>query len=242
MASSRPSDPSNSRPNAPQTRDNRISAGHRPDDERFRRLAELIAAAPHNLVARGERAEIYDRHVLEGVALAGLLAPTGRWMDLGTGGGLPGLVLALCHPDVEWTLVDATAKKVEAVRGFARALELTNVYAVHGRAETLAHDPRFRGTYDGLVARAVAPLPTLVELSRGFLGDTGALVAVKGPGWAAELAAAEPALRRLAVQVESTVRLESEARASWVVTMRAQGPPPDGFPRRDGVPKADPLR
>ena len=163
-------------------------------------------------------------------------------MDLGTGGGLPGLVLAYRHPAVQWVLVDATAKKVDAVRRFAATLDLNNVTAVQGRAESLAHDVAHRGVYQGVVCRAVAQLPVLTELARGFLCDRGLLVAMKGPNWSAELDRAQAAIRILKFGAVHTERLPLADRSSWLVTMRADGPPPAGFPRRDGLPKQQPLQ
>lgn len=232
-------DPGN---NAPHSAFQRVPAGQRPVDPRLERLATLISTSPHNLVAAGERAHVYQRHLLECDTLADHLSPSGRWMDLGTGGGLPGLVLAHRFPAVAWTLVDATAKKVAAVQSFAEDLGLENVQAVHGRAESLAARREFRGEFNGVVTRAVAPLPTLVELCRGFVRDGGVVVAVKGPTFQAELAAASAALRTLRLELVSTERLDVSTRESWVVTMRANGAPPPGYPRRNAVPKADPIR
>lgn len=231
-----------SNPNARESGDKRVSAGQGHVPASLKRLAQLISTSPHNLVSRSERDEVLRRHVLECDALASLLTPAGRWMDLGTGGGLPGLVLAFRHPDVRWTLLDATAKKVAAVVAFAQDLNLTNVDAVAGRAEWLAHESAYRGEFAGVVTRAVAPLAVLTELCRGFLRPDGLLVALKGPAWQEELQAAAGALRVLRLSVVSTERLPVSVRDSWVVTMRAHGTPPAGFPRRDGLPKADPLR
>ena len=240
------SDPESDHPDrpaiAPQTRNERVSAGQTADAEPLERLARLLATSPHNLVSRNEREHVLERHIRESDDLAAAVTPTGRWMDLGTGGGLPGLVLALRHPDVSWLLVDATAKKVAAVQEFAEDLGLRNVRTQAGRAETLAHEAALRGAFDGVVARAVAPLATLAELARGFLRDGGRLVALKGPAYTEELAGAERALDLLRLRVESTQRLPTVARESWVVTMRAEGTPPAGYPRRDGLPKSDPLR
>ena len=123
------------------------------------RLAALIASSPHNLVARGDRPRILETHIDECVRLAKVLPlqPDSSWMDLGTGGGLPGLVLAVLRPDVRWTLVDSVGKKVAAVRAFASDLALSNVTAVRARAEALAHDADHRAAYDGVTSRAVAP-------------------------------------------------------------------------------------
>ena len=220
----------------------RVSAGQNDAPAALVHLARLIAESPHNLVSAAERATVLQRHVLEAAAVARAVSPAGRWMDLGTGGGLPGLVLAWRHPDVRWTLVDATAKKVAAVRASADELQLRNVTVVQARAEALAWDPEHRGTYGGVVARAVAPLVTLLELACGFLRQGGDLVAIKGPGWRDELLAAGGAARVLGFSHVHSERLESEARETWLVTMRAEGQPPAGFPRRNGLPKSDPLR
>lgn len=216
------------------------SGGH---DVAYDRLADLIASAPHNLVSRRERATVRDVHVPECLAVGQLLdpAPGDRWMDLGTGGGLPGLVLAVAWPEVEWTLIDATAKKVELVRGFARTLGLHNVRALAGRAEVLARREALRGCYDGVVSRALARLVVAAELSRGFVRPGATVAAVKGPRWREELDQARPVLADLRLRYVSTTPLPTAARATCLVTMRADGPPPAAFPRRDGVPRSQPL-
>lgn len=213
------------------------------DDARLARVAELIVGSPHNLVSRAERPRVATVHVPEAVALVPHLeARSGsRWLDLGTGGGLPGLVLAICLPEVSWVLLDSVAKKVAAVESFAAELALENVTAVAGRAEDLAHLPGWRGAFDGVVARAVAPLPVLLELSRGFLPDGGRLAAVKGPTWEDELGASEEAMRVLGWHHSGTLGIKEAVRPTWLVTMQAVGSIPRRFPRRPGVPKASPI-
>jgi 16S rRNA (guanine527-N7)-methyltransferase len=210
--------------------------------DRLRRLVELIAAAPHNLVSRRERGTLADVHVPEclGVGRALTPEPGSRWMDLGTGGGLPGLVLAIAWPQASWTLVDGTAKKIAAVGEFAAALGLENVATISGRAETLARAPDLRGAFDGVVSRALARLVVAVELSRGFVRPGGRIACVKGPRWREEVAEAEPALPGLAVAAVGCTPITDTARATVLVTMRAAGPVPDDVPRRDGVPAAKP--
>ena len=230
-----------SQANRRETTAERVSAGQSSVPDALLRLGAMIAEAPHNLVARGDRGAMWNRHLAECDALASTLTPTGTWMDLGTGGGLPGLVLAWHHRDVSWTLVDATAKKVAAVTEFASLLGLTNVRALQGRAEQLAQLPEHRAHYDGVVARALAPLAVLAELARGFLPDGGLLVSMKGPAVHSELAGARQALRTLRLHLVHTEQLPVPGRASWVVTMRAEGPPPVGYPRPDGTPRRQPL-
>lgn len=211
--------------------------------ERLRLLADLIASSPHNLVSRRDRADVLGLHLEECAALAGMLPvkPGARWIDVGTGGGLPGLVLALCRPDTEWTLLDATRKKVEAVRSFAAALGLRNVIALHDRAERLAHQDGMRGRFEGAVSRALGPLPVVMELCRGFVAPGGTIAAVRGPQWAAEVERARPAARLLRIADLHALPVPVAARPTWVVTMRADGPAPQGCPRPDGIPRTRPL-
>lgn len=164
-----------------------------------------------------------------------------RWLDLGTGGGLPGLVLGVVRPDVRWTLVDATRKKVETVGAFAAELGLDNVRVAAGRAETMARDEGFRAAFDGVVARALARLAVAAELARGFLRPGGLLAVVKGSAWRAELAGAGDALRALRFSDAAVTDIGDAVRPTWLVTMRAQGETPRAYPRRDGVPRARPL-
>ena len=216
-----------------------------PPDVRARldALGALLAGAPHNLLSAGDRAHVLDRHLLPSWIVAGELActPAARWLDLGTGGGLPGLVCALRYPGTSFVLLDATAKKVHAVAQFARALGLRNVQARAGRAEDLAHERGLRGAFDGVVSRAVARLVVLQELARGFLRPEAPLVAVKGPAVEAELREAA-AGRKMLRYGEPEVRWRTSGeRAIVLVTMRARGAPPRGFPRAPGRPRTDPL-
>lgn len=178
-----------------------------------------------------------DRHVGEARRLGQSLGEiSGRWMDLGTGGGIPGLVLACLHPQAEWVLVDATQKKASEVQRFAVELDVA-CRVVTGRAEDLAWQPELREGFNGVVARGVATLRVLVELARGFLVEGGRLIAVKGASAEQEMGAARGALDRTSMEVESVGWLSPETQ---LVTVRAVGGAPEGVPRRPGVPQRRP--
>lgn len=138
----------------------------------------------YNLTSIDTRAAMITHHLLDSLAASGDLQGT-RIADLGTGAGFPGLPLALVHPQRQFTLIDATAKKIRFVAHAARALGLGNVHPLHARAEAL-HPQR---PFDTIVARAVASLPELAALAAPLSGPGTHLLAYKGQRPEAELAA-----------------------------------------------------
>jgi 16S rRNA (guanine527-N7)-methyltransferase len=171
--------------------------------DRLERFARLVASSPHNLVSKRARAELMTRHVPEAVAVARLLPQgTGRLLDVGSGGGFPGMVIAIVRPDLQVHLLDATAKKTEFLRRAAAAVGVE--VTVHtGRAEELVRTD-LGGSFDLVTARAVAPLARLLPWTIPFLRAGGVLCAVKGERWEEELRAAEPLLGRLGARVLAT--------------------------------------
>jgi 16S rRNA (guanine527-N7)-methyltransferase len=196
------------------------------------RLAAMIAAAPVNLVSRGDRARTRSVHVDECVAVAQRMRPARRasWLDLGTGGGLPGLVLAAAFPEVHWTLLDARNKKLALVRRFAVELGLENVTTLHGRAEDVAVDPVHVGRYGGVVSRAVGPLARTVALSRGFVED-GEIIAIRGPKADEEAESLVRWCDDLGVTLTTVEQISGTIRPTWLVRLRGRGPAPARFPR-----------
>lgn len=211
--------------------------------EQLVRYARLVAESPVNLVSRAARGEVESRHVPEARAVVAALgvADGERWLDLGTGGGLPGMVLAILRPDVDVVLVDATSRKTREVERFRDELGLANVAVRWGRAEALAREEGLRGAFDGVVARALAPLTPLAELARGFVGPGGRIVAVKGPAWRDEESAMRSAAARLRVHVVGAQRVAGAPTETWLVELRADGDPPEWVPRREGQPQRSPL-
>ena len=136
-----------------------------------------------NLTRVTEPAAVARLHLLDALSALPLLDSLGpaRALDLGSGGGVPGLVLALARPEMTWTLIDSVGKKCDAMRGFAAALGLTSVTVIAQRAETLGRDPRHRERYDLVTARACAALPVLAEYALPLARVGGALLAWKGP-------------------------------------------------------------
>jgi 16S rRNA (guanine527-N7)-methyltransferase len=116
-----------------------------------------------NVVSRKEFDAFYERHVLHSLAIAKFIQfqPATRVLDLGTGGGFPGVPLAILFPDVTFTLVDSIGKKIKVVNEVCHELNIQNVKAFHLRVEEV------KGQFDFVVSRAVAPLSELLSWTKG---------------------------------------------------------------------------
>jgi 16S rRNA (guanine527-N7)-methyltransferase len=216
--------------------------------DRAERFAALLLAANArlNLTRVVEPAAVARLHLLDALAALPLLDALGpaAAMDLGSGGGVPGIPLALARPDMHWTLVDSVGKKADALRGFAAALGLANVVVIAERAEILGRSDEHRAHYDLVAARACASLPVLTELALPLLQTDGALLAWKGPlderseeverGRAAAGQLGGGPLRVLPTGVPAL------GDHTFVLVPKA-GPTPDRYPRRPGEPGRRPL-
>ncbi|MFN3917086.1 MAG: 16S rRNA (guanine(527)-N(7))-methyltransferase RsmG [Flavobacteriales bacterium] len=129
-----------------------------------------------NVISRKDLDNFYERHVLHSLAIAHFapLKPDQKVLDIGTGGGFPGIPLAIMYPDTQFTLVDSIGKKIQVVKAVAEALELKNVKAFHERAENLG------GKYDLVISRAVAKLSVLITYCQRAKFGAESLVCLKG--------------------------------------------------------------
>lgn len=135
-----------------------------------------------NLVSRQDADNLAERHMLHCLTLLvhGTLPADCNVLDLGCGGGLPGLVLAIMRPDAQVCLVDSTRKKIEAVQQFIGQLELNNAQAEWGRVEALAAKDAWRNRFVVVVARAVAPLEKLEAWTRPLRTPQSTMLLLKG--------------------------------------------------------------
>jgi 16S rRNA (guanine527-N7)-methyltransferase len=212
-----------------------------PTEALLRRFLERLLETNRsfNLTAITDLEEAWGKHVLDSLTvLPDLreLAPGSRVIDVGSGGGLPGLPLAISLPALHFTLLEATAKKARFLEETASALGLGNVTVVCDRAESFGHGPE-RERFDATTARAVSRLPVLLELTLPLLRVGGLSLAIKGEQAAVEVTEAKNALNLLRAQVEDTRRTPTGV----VVRIRKIAATSPKYPRRPGEPKRAPL-
>ena len=222
-----------------------LPPGFLDDAQRF--VALLLAANRRvNLTRVTAPAEVARLHLLDSLAALPLIdgAAEGEAIDIGSGGGLPGLPLALARPDVRWTLVDSVGKKAAILGEFVDAIGLRNVTVRSDRAEALGQSCDHRERYAVATARACAALPVLAELALPLLVQGGLLIAWKGPLTQAD---AEVRRARVAIGQLGGGRLSvmdpriPALGGHRLVTVPKERATDARFPRRPGEPGRRPL-
>jgi 16S rRNA (guanine527-N7)-methyltransferase len=185
-------------------------------------LGRLLAMNEQmNLTAIKDAEGAWERHVLDALTLLPLLAEVpagGRLVDIGSGGGIPGLVLAIARPDLRVTLVEATQKKAAFLSAVSEAMGLSNVTVRAERAEQLGRAD-LRGAFDVVTARAVARLNVLVPLVLPFARPGGLALLIKGQRAEEELAEAASVIARQHARHEQTI----DTPTGRVVKLRREG-------------------
>lgn len=156
-----------------------------------------------NMISRQDMDNIYERHILHSLSILkyATIAPKARCMDVGTGGGFPGVPLKIALPEINMLLVDSIAKKSKTAGMFAQHTGLRHIAAKTIRAEALADSTEFRGAFDVITARAVAPLVQLVSWVELLLKPkTAQMLFLKGGNLEAEIAEAVKKFPALAVE------------------------------------------
>lgn len=204
-------------------------------------LALLLEANTRfNLTAITEVDQAWMRHIFDALTLLPhvVSAQAHTLIDIGSGGGVPAIPLAIVLPNVQFTLVESTGKKSQFLQDTARQLALGNVTVRSERAETLGHDQSHRERYDIVTARAVGRLNVLIELTAPFAKIGGHVLAVKGERAAEEIAEAKQALHMLHCAVVDAVRTPT----GTIVMIEKLRKTPRTYPRKPGEPKRMPLK
>jgi 16S rRNA (guanine527-N7)-methyltransferase len=205
----------------------------------------LKANATTNLTAITDPAAAWMKHIFDAMTLVPIIASMEstdgkrlRVVDIGSGGGVPALPLAIVLPDVDFTLVEATGKKVTFLRETAAALGLKNVVVLQDRAERIGQDHKsHRERYDASTARALGHLAVVAELAGPLVRQGGFVLAVKGAKAEQELEESAKALGQIGLRHTETVTTPT----GRIVVMEKTIRTPRSYPRKDGEPARAPI-
>jgi 16S rRNA (guanine527-N7)-methyltransferase len=190
--------------------------------ELARTYANALATtgAERGLIGPREVPRIWDRHLLNCVALTELIPPGVELADVGSGAGLPGLPIAIARPDITVFLIEPLLRRVVWLREIVLQLSLPNVEIIRSRANAVAETHR---TFDVVTARAVAPLPALLDLCLPLVHAGGEFLAMKGDSAAEELLEAEATLKQLGAVEWSVSVCGAHALATPTTVVRVVG-------------------
>ena len=216
-------------------------------DEQFEQLEKLMAAVilmnqKVNLTSITNQEDFVKRHLFDSLAVT---MPVGNTvLDVGTGGGFPGLPLAVCYPERQFTLLDATKKKIEAVKEIADTANIQNVSYLIGRAEELSKDEKHREQFSIVVSRAVATYAVLSELCLPFVKLGGYFLAWKGPNGENEMIEAGRATLMLGgdqAEIKDKNVLKNRG-VHVIISCEKKHETPKKYPRSYGKIKKKPLK
>ena len=200
-----------------------------------------------NLTSIVEYEEVIWKHFLDSAFFVSCdkvdLKEKKKVLDLGTGAGFPGMVLAILCPDYEFVLADSLNKRIEFLKVVINRLQIHNVSVIHGRAEELGRDENFRNQFDYVVSRAVAELPVLLEYCIPFVKVGGVFVSYKSGDIKEELVAADNAQKQLFCKNKDVIKFSlpnTDINRSFVIFEKKKELNKK-YPRQGGKPKKNPL-
>lgn len=198
-----------------------------------------------NITSITEDREVDIKHFIDSIVpiKTNLFNGKLKVIDIGTGGGFPGVPLKIINEDLDILLLDSTNKKIRFLDEVIEKLELKNIEAYHGRAEELGRNEQFREKYDIAISRAVASLDTLSEYALPLVSIGGHFIAMKGPDVEEELKLGQNAIKLLGGKVKNMEKIQlpnTDIIHSLIIIEKIKATPTK-YPRAGGKPKKQPL-
>ena len=196
-----------------------------------------------NVTAITEEKLFVVKHFIDSLLINHYLQGKAKIIDVGTGGGFPGIPLKILNKEKKFTLIDSVNKKLNVIRDLSGKIGLENLEVIHTRAEDLAEKKEYREMYDVATTRAVSNLSTILEYMLPFVKVGGIAVCMKGPNYKEELEDAKKAIEVLGGKFEhiETFHLEGEMERNILVIKKVKNTPAK-FPRGQGKPLKEPIR
>ena len=201
-----------------------------------------------NLTAITEKKDVYEKHFLDSLTITKIVSRETldkgcTLLDMGTGAGFPGLPIAIVFPNVHVILMDSLNKRIRFLEDTAQKLELTNVTAIHARAEELARNKKYREKEDICCSRAVANLSTLSEYCLPFVKKGGYFISYKTENVQSEIDQGQKAIKILGGKLKQTefFALPGTDYQRSLVKIEKVGTTPVKYPRKAGTPSKEPI-
>ncbi len=214
--------------------------------EQLALYVDLILSRTEHLSLTGEKSPegFIGKQIFDSIYILKLMTITENSMvlDLGSGGGLPGIPLNICLPGIRMTLMDSCRKKIDFLLETINKLGLDNITVLHGRAEEWGQKSAYRESYDYVLSKAVAVMATLAELTLPFARSGGRVILFKGPAGAAEAFEAKKALDICGGTIERVwyYSLQSGEQRQLYLLKKIEKTP-EKYPRHSGRPKKRPI-
>ena len=198
-----------------------------------------------NLTNITDHDEFIEKHYIDSIVIANQdeFIEADKIIDVGTGGGFPGVPLAILFPEKNFILLDSLNKRLKIINQLTNEIGINNVTTIHGRAEELAKKPELRESFDMCLSRAVANLTSLSELCIPFVKENGTFIAYKGPGINEELENAQKAIEILGGNISKiedvNINNNMEHKLLFINKIRNT---PKKYPRKPGEPIRNPIK
>lgn len=199
-----------------------------------------------NLTAITEDEEIIKKHFIDSIKIfeCTYAKEAKSIIDIGTGGGFPGIPMKIVNPDSKMVLLDSLNKRINFLNLVISQINLSNIETIHGRAEDFARDEKYREKFDLAVSRAVANTAVLLELCLPYVKVGGYFIALKGPAIEEEIKEANNSLKILGGNIEKVIEVDiagSDLKHNLLVVKKIKNTP-NKYPRKAGMISKNPIK